>query len=89
MKRRQLTKQEKKLNENAIKRMEKEIENAEYMLQIENLKIEKGHRLVYEANMQESKKKVSFYKDLIKTNQEKIKILKEQNEKGVIPKKAK
>ena len=50
---RQLSKEEKQLNRNAIIRILKDNENALYVLDLENLKLDRGHRLIYEANIEQ------------------------------------
>lgn len=86
---RQLTDKEKELNNKAIKRFAKEIEHAEYLLEVEELQLRKGLRLSYEANVINSENKVKDFKTTMETNIKKISILKEQNTEGVKEKKLK
>lgn len=80
---RKLSDEEKRLNSNAIKKLEKEIESAEYVEEMEELKLKKGWKLINEANIQESKSKIDSAKSIINGNKLQIEVYKEQNEKGV------
>lgn len=86
---RQLSDKEKELNNNSIKRLTKEIEHAEYLIEVEELQLRKGLRLSYEANIISTENKMKNYKATMESNTKQILILKEQNTKGVKEKKLK
>lgn len=84
---RQLSREEKILNNKAIRRFKKENEHAEYLLKVEQLKLKTGLRLAYEANLTESQKKIQSYTLSLESNNKQIEILTKQNKEGVEPKK--
>ena len=86
LKRRQLSKEEKHLNENAIKRMQSEIEDCSYLLKDAELKFNEGLDYSYRKQKKEYASLIKDLKSKINGNNQLINTLKEQNEKGVLPK---
>jgi len=87
---RQLSNQEKKLNENAIKRIKKR--NKEiiyYYLPKAELELDQGLQISLDKHKQEYKSTISNWRQEVQDNENQIKILQNQIDKGVEPKKSK
>ena len=80
---RQLNETEKRLNSNAIKRMQERNKALDFYVRKTELDLNEGLEVSFKQTKADYEKALSEFKSELKNNSDQIKILTEQNEKGV------